>query len=292
MSDVSMLGLGAMGSALARASLRSGRRVTVWNRTSSKAEPLVREGAALAPDVASAIGASPVVIVCVDNYEVTRTLLSAPDVQPRLSERVLLQLSTGTPQEARDGESWAQERGAAYLDGAILAYPDQMGTPDATILVAGAETAFQRCEPLLRSLGGGLTYVGAQVGAASALDCAILSFVFGALLGAIHGARICEVENLPVDEFGAMLAGLVPVVGGEVTQLSERIRAARYGDSQATLGIYASAAQRIVQQARDSRISPEFPLFASGILVKGVQAGFGGEDLAAVIKVLRAGSAS
>ena len=230
--------------------------------------------------------------MCVDNYEVTRAILSAPDVTPKLFERVLVQLSTGTPQEARDGASWAQERGAAYLDGAILAYPDQMGTPDATILVAGAETAFHRCEPLLRPLGGGLTYVGGQVGAASALDCAILSFVFGALLGALHGARICEVESLPVNEFGAMLSGLVPVVGGEVVQVSERIRAGRYGDSHATLGIYASAAQRIVQQARDSRINPEFPLFASGILAKGVQAGFGGEDLAAVIKILRAGSAA
>lgn len=54
MSGVSILGLGAMGSALARALLRDGHRVTVWNRTTSKAEPLVREGAALAPDTASA----------------------------------------------------------------------------------------------------------------------------------------------------------------------------------------------------------------------------------------------
>jgi 3-hydroxyisobutyrate dehydrogenase-like beta-hydroxyacid dehydrogenase len=287
MSDVSMLGLGAMGSGLARALLRDGHRVTVWNRTRSKAEPLARAGAAIAPDAGAAIGASPVVVVCVDNYEVTRALLSAPEVRPRLAGRVLVQLSTGTPQEARDAERWARECEAAYLDGAILAYPDQMGTPDATILVAGTEATFRRCEPLLRSLGGGLTHVGEQVGAASALDCAILSFVFGALLGAIHGARICEVEGLHVDEFGVMLAGLVSVVSGEVTQLSERIRAGRYGDAQATLGVYASAALRMVQQARESRINAEFPLFASGILGNGVQAGFGGEDLAAVIKVLR-----
>ena len=43
MSDVSVIGLGAMGSALARTLLRDGHRVTVWNRTSSKTESLVRD---------------------------------------------------------------------------------------------------------------------------------------------------------------------------------------------------------------------------------------------------------
>jgi 3-hydroxyisobutyrate dehydrogenase-like beta-hydroxyacid dehydrogenase len=291
MSDVSVIGLGAMGSALARTLLRDGRRVTVWNRTSTKAEPLVRDGATPAPDPGSAVAASPVILVCVDDYDVTRAILSGQDVRPRLSGRVLVQLSTGTPQEARDAELWTRDAEAGYLDCAILAYPDQIGTPEAVIFVAGAEATFRRCEPLLRSLAGGLTYVGEQVGAASALDCAALSFVFGALLGALHGARICEVENLRVDEFGSMLAEFVPVVGGEVKQLAERIQADRYGSSQAALRTYAAAAVRIVQQARDSRIDSGFPAYASGAFQKGMDAGFGSEDLAALIKVSRAGSA-
>jgi hypothetical protein len=56
------------------------------------------------------------------------------------------------------------------------------------------------------------------------------------------------------------------------------------------LGIYAAAAVRLVQQARDSRIDGGFPAYASGALQKGMNAGFGGEDLAALIKVLRAGA--
>lgn len=290
MSDVSIIGLGAMGSALARALLRGGHRPTVWNRTTAKADPLVRDGASLAADAASAVAGSPVVIVCVDNYEVTRDILSAPDVRPHLSGRVLVQLSTGTPQEARDAERWARDNGGEYVDGAILAYPDQMGTPEATLLVAGAESSFQRCEPLLRSLAGGLTYVGEEAGAASALDCATLSFLFGALLGAIHGARICEIEGLRVDEFGSMLEELMPVVGGEVKQLSERIQANRYDDSHATLRTYAAAAVRLVQQASDSRVDSSFPAYASTALQKGMNAGLGNEDLAALIKVLRAGA--
>jgi 3-hydroxyisobutyrate dehydrogenase-like beta-hydroxyacid dehydrogenase len=291
MSDVSVIGLGAMGSALARALLRDGRRVTVWNRTSAKADPLVREGATAAPDPASAVAASPVVLVCVDDYEVTRAILSDHRIRPGLCGKVLVQLSTGTPQEARDAERWARETEAEYLDCAILAYPDQMGTPEAALFVAGAEATFRRCEPALRSLAGGLTYVGEQIGAASALDCAALSFVFGALLGALHGARICEVENLRVDEFGAMLAELAPVVSAEVKQVSERIQTDRYDGSQAALRTYAAAAVRLVQQARDGRIDSGFPAYAFGAFQKGMNAGFGGEDLAALIKVMRTGPA-
>ena len=74
-NEVSVIGLGVMGSALARALLRDGHRVTVWNRTSAKAEPLVRDGAVLAPSAASAVGASPIVSVCVEDYKVTRSIL-------------------------------------------------------------------------------------------------------------------------------------------------------------------------------------------------------------------------
>jgi 3-hydroxyisobutyrate dehydrogenase-like beta-hydroxyacid dehydrogenase len=165
-----------------------------------------------------------------------------------------------------------------------------MGTAEAALLVAGAQPTFRRCEPLLRSLAGGLTYVGDQVGAASALDCAALSFVFGALLGALHGARICEVESLRVDDFGSMLAELVPVVGGEVKQLTERIQADRYDGSQAALRTYAAAAVRLVQQARDASIDSGFPSYASGAFQTGMKAGLGSEDLAALIKVMRAGA--
>jgi len=111
MSEVTVIGLGLMGAALARAFLKDGHRVTVWNRTSDKAEPLVQDGAVCAPSAASAVGASPIVIVCIDNYEVTKALLSSKEVASSLVDRILVQLGTGSPQEARDSEVWVQELG-------------------------------------------------------------------------------------------------------------------------------------------------------------------------------------
>jgi hypothetical protein len=55
-NEVSVIGLGMMGSTLAQLLLRHGYRVTVWSRTSAKAEALVRDGADLAPSAAAAVG--------------------------------------------------------------------------------------------------------------------------------------------------------------------------------------------------------------------------------------------
>lgn len=288
MTDVSIIGLGAMGSALARVLLRNGHSITVWNRTSAKTDALVRDGAARAADLANAVAASRLVLVCVDNYAVTRDLLSSPDVRPNLAGRVLVQFSTGSPQEARDGEAWARDCGADYLDGAIWALPHQIGTPEAALGLSGSEAAFKQAEPLLRALADSVTYFGDKAGAAAALDCGAIAVLFGGLLGALHGARICEAEGLRVDEFGAMMADLIHVVGHEIRSVTEKVQINRFDITQNTLRMNFGAAMRLVQQARESGINADFPEYTSRTMEKGMSAGFADQDLAALIKVLRA----
>jgi 3-hydroxyisobutyrate dehydrogenase-like beta-hydroxyacid dehydrogenase len=88
MGEVAAIGLGTMGSALARAPLRDGHRVTIWNRTSAEAEPFVRDGALLALSPAAAVGTSRIVLVCVEDYQVTRSMLGKDEVAPALAGRV------------------------------------------------------------------------------------------------------------------------------------------------------------------------------------------------------------
>jgi 3-hydroxyisobutyrate dehydrogenase-like beta-hydroxyacid dehydrogenase len=285
--NVSMIGLGAMGSALAKALLRDGYRVTVWNRTSSKADPLVEEGAILAPSPAAAVGASPIVIVCLADYTVSHSILAADEVAPVLAGRLLVQLSTGRPQEARDSEAWAQKRDAGYLDGAIMAMPNQIGTSEAAIFASGDEAAFRRTEPLLGSFAGKVRYLGRPVGSASALDFATLSHVFGGLLGAVHGAVICESEGLRVDAFGALLADLAPVIGDMMKHMCNAIHTGMYEPPLGSVATCVDAFEGITQQAEEAGINSEFPVFARGIFKRALAAGYGKEEAAAVIKVLR-----
>ena len=77
MSDVTVIGLGNMGSALAHALLDApqGRAVTVWNRSPEKTALLVDKGAVLAPSPSAAITASPVILICVTNYAAANQIL-------------------------------------------------------------------------------------------------------------------------------------------------------------------------------------------------------------------------
>ncbi len=286
-NEVSVIGLGAMGSALAQALIRDGYRVTVWNRTGAKAEALVRAGAVLAPSAASAVGASPVVLVCVGEGKVTRNILGTEEAAPALAGRVLVELGTGTPQDAREAEVWARERGVDYLVGAIMATPSQIGRPDTTIFASGAETAFRRSEPVLKTVAGNLMYMGETIGLASAWDLATLSCLFGALLGFFHGARVFESEGLRVGDFGSMIAGISPVLGEMIKHAGDVIQTGTYENPQSSVKTCTFGVELFVKQAREARINSEFPAFALGIFKKAMAAGYAEEEVAALIKVLR-----
>jgi 3-hydroxyisobutyrate dehydrogenase-like beta-hydroxyacid dehydrogenase len=286
-SEVSIIGLGTMGSALARALLNKGYKVTVWNRTSLKAEALVREGATLAPDAASAVGASPLVLFCVEDYRVTRSLLEAEEARPLLPGRVVVELSTGTPKDARDAEVWARERGFDYLDGAIMASPSQIARPDTTIFLSGAANAFEKSQPILKTLAGNLIYMGEAVGLAAAWDLATLSCLFGTLLGFFHGARIFESEGLRVGDFGSMIAAIAPALGEMMKRTGEVIEEGNYGEVESSVKTCAVGFELFAKQAREAGINAEFPEFGLGLFSRAMQEGYGEEEAAALIKVLR-----
>src|SRR5687768_7739876 len=131
-TEVTVIGLGQMGSTLAKILLQKDYRVTVWNRTTSKVNALIKEGAIAAPDISSAITSSPVIVICVHDYATSKLILDKEEVTSRLSGRTLIQLTTGSPTDAHESEIWAKKYGADYLDGAIQVAPEQMARPDTT----------------------------------------------------------------------------------------------------------------------------------------------------------------
>ena len=285
MSDVTVVGLGAMGTALARTLVDAGRKVTVWNRSPEKREPLVALGANGPSDFAEALAASPRVIVCISDYQTTEELFGRADATSLLDGRTVVQLSTGTPKEAKQSEAWFNGFGASYLDGAILCWPRDIGTPSGLILVAGQEPVFEACQTDLQHLAADLRYLGPNIAAPSALDLAWLSRLMGVIFGSIHGALLCESEGVPVSEFTALLPANDRAV--PLTQAINDGTFAEVSKGGATLDVAASVLARLRQQAEDAGINSELPDLLCDLAQRAQAAGYGSEESAAIIKVLR-----
>jgi len=281
MSDITVIGLGLMGSALARAIQRAGHNLIVWNRSPAKMQPFIDDGVAAAPDVVSAITASPVILICIDNYAVTNTMLQSDDIEPLLLGRTVVQLSTGTPKEARETSDCITARNVAYLDGAILAGPNSIGTDAAQILLSGDEVARERTGDLLECLGGAVRYLGSNVGAASALDLAWLTTYYGRFMAVIHAANLCKSEDVGIDDFISLFPD-----EPDIQRYAKVIHEESFNKCTATLQVWGAALKRIQQQGVDANINTEVPDFVAGFFKKAVASGYGEENVMSLVKVL------
>ena len=171
--------------------LKAQHRTTVWNCSREKAELLAQDGALVASNWRSP--SSSLIIACLDSYATTHALLLSDDIKARLPGRTIVQLSTGSPHEARDALAMFTKEGTSHLDGAIMAYPEEIGQPNAMILLSGSEFTYQNHKQTLGALGGDLRYVGESIGGASALDMALLTYDLGAIIGVTQGAALCVV---------------------------------------------------------------------------------------------------
>ena len=170
---VLLIGLGNMGTALARTLLGSGYETWVWNRTKEKVGTLLEAGALWSEDVWAAVGFVNSVVMCLSNYDNCVELLSTCS---DLENKTLIQLTTGTASDANSFENLVKQKRGRYLDGAILAYPSNIGDPRCSLLVAGNSLAWKDSEALILKLGGRSQYLGDEVGAPSPASSNAISF--------------------------------------------------------------------------------------------------------------------
>lgn len=233
--SITVVGTGRMGSALVRSLLQSGYRTTVWNRTRDKIDPLVKLGAVVAPSVLEAVNEGEIIIVNVSDYSVTKALLRSDPIAAAIRGKLIVELTSGTPSGAREAAEWFTDRGARYLDGAIMATPDFIGTEAGTILISGAVEAFASNSDVFRALGGNVQHIGEEPGRANALDSALLALMWGALFGTLHAIAVCQAEEIELGELARQWTATAPVVDGLVTDLIKRARAGRFASDDETL---------------------------------------------------------
>ncbi|MGI5370145.1 NAD(P)-dependent oxidoreductase [Streptomyces iakyrus] len=283
-APLTLLGTGAMGTALARAWLAAGHEVTVWNRTPARAEALAAEGAVVARSAAEAVAANRLVVVCLlDDASVGDALDGAA-----LAGRDLVNLTTGTPGEGRTRAAWAEARGARFLDGGIMAVPPMIGLAGSGgyVLYSGSPELFEEHRDTF-AVPAGTRYVGADPGFAALYDVALLSAMNGMFAGMLHAFALVRPEDIAPKDFAPLLVDWLTAMAPAVHQTADQLESGDYTRNVVSnLAMEAAGVPTFLRTAEEQHVSPELLAPYLELMRRRVAQGHGEEDGTGMIELL------
>jgi 3-hydroxyisobutyrate dehydrogenase-like beta-hydroxyacid dehydrogenase len=168
---VGFIGLGRMGSGMARNLLRAGHEVLVFNRSREKAEALVAEGARVAGSPAGAChGSEAVMTMLADDQAVEQIVFGEDGVASALPEGAV-HISSGTISVALARRLAAEHgrRGQGYLSAPVFGRPDAAQSKKLLVVAAGPLELVDRCRPLFDAIGRQTFVAGSDPFRANAL---------------------------------------------------------------------------------------------------------------------------
>ncbi|WP_369200804.1 NAD(P)-dependent oxidoreductase [Streptomyces sp. PU-14G] len=280
-TPVTIIGLGLMGRALASAFLQAGHSTTVWNRTSSKADQLVAEGARLAPTVGDALKAGSLTITCVTDYTALYELLGANDAE--LGGTMLINLTSGSSAQAREAARWAEQRGARYLDGAIMAIPSAVGTADAVILHSGPQADFEAHESTLGALGT-VSYLGSDHGLASLYDVAGLAMMWSVLNAWLQGTAMIRTAGVDAATYAPFAQQIATGVAEWLPGYAEQIDSGSFPAEVSALETDARAMEHLIEESTAVGVNTELPKLLKAMADRAIAAGHGAEQYPVLIE--------
>ena len=162
MSRLAFVGLGAMGSRLARRLLAAGHQVSGWNRTAAKARDLVSVGLEVASSPRAAAEGAEAVFTMVTDDAALRAVTLGPDgiIAGLGSGSVLVEMSTVSPTVVRELEGPVTARGATLIDVPVSGSTITVEQGEASFMVGGDTAALERVRPWLLAMGAAVTHVG------------------------------------------------------------------------------------------------------------------------------------
>lgn len=284
MSDISVIGLGKMGAALASALLEGGRSVTVWNRSAAKAATLVEAGAVLAASLEDAIAASDGAVVCLKNHKTTTELLKPQSGQ--LSGKTIIDLSTGGAEEAVELVAMLTAAGAQWHIGMINAYPSGIGKEETAILCAGPPETWDRWGDAIRTLGGASAHVGTEPAAIPGLFAAMFTARQGFMFGLIYGGAVCRKAGLPMEAFAAQVPVTLGMAGNYADLFMRTVPDRDYDNPGATTDVYLAALDDVMATFEATGTTDAFPRLMRDLAKRGVDEGLAKKELTALVEML------
>ena len=281
MSTIAVLGLGAMGRAIAQRLLEAGHDLSVWNRTPGRDEELVTAGATRADTPADAVRDAGVVVTMLTDPPALEQVLFGPEgaasaIPPNAT---LIEMSTVGPTAIA---SAAERLSAPVLDAPVLGSVPSVETGKLVIFAGGDRAVFDRHAELLAVLGTPM-YVGPS-GSGAWLKLVNNAASTATLVALGELLALTDRAGLGID---AVLQGLE---AGPLASLIERWRPRLKGEDQASyfrLALARKDLALVFDEAEREGVDLSVAETAAARCDEAIEAGLGDEDFGAIVPFLR-----
>lgn len=283
---VAVLGLGIMGSGMARQLLAAGFDVAVWNRSCEKAEPLGDAGAHIGSTPADAATGAAIVVAMLANDDVSRTVWTGEDgaLAAMAPGAIAIESSTLTGDWVFDLARQAAAQGVRFLEAPVTGSRDQAAQGMLRFLVGGDADVIDVARPAFDAMGGALVHLG-PVGSAATVKLAN-NFLCGVQAASLAEAiALFEKHGLDMEQAMSILfdgAPASPMVKGVGRRMLDRDYAPHF-----LVPLMAKDLGYAAQAFADVGIVSEIARAARQRFVEADLAGEGHRDIAAIVEPLR-----
>jgi 3-hydroxyisobutyrate dehydrogenase-like beta-hydroxyacid dehydrogenase len=159
---IAFLGTGQMGSAIAALLIRNGHSLTLWNRTQSRMQPLLQQGATAASSPADAVKTSEVVFTMPMDDAALEDIVFGGDgmLEALPQDAVHVSLSTISVQLSQKLTVEHATRKQSFVAAPVFGRPNVAAEGKLWIVTAGKPETLEKVKPLLESFSRGITVVG------------------------------------------------------------------------------------------------------------------------------------
>ena len=199
MANVGYVGLGEMGSGMVKRLLAAGHSVTGYNRTRSKADPLIERGMQWADSPREVAETADIICSMVTSTKAVQAITQGSDgiLAGLTPHKIYIDMTTMSPQYSKElAAQVAAETQAKMLDAPVSGSTITLEQGKATFMVGGDEKAFNAVKPMLEDIGPNVFHVGDN-GLAVALKIAINLSLAVQMLGFSEGVLLAEKSGIP-----------------------------------------------------------------------------------------------
>ncbi len=283
--NISVIGLGSMGFALAETLLKADFNISVWNRTSSKAQKLENKGANICSTPNEAFKNSQFIVASLSNYEAWNNIIDSNQIDMDLSGKTIIQLTTGSIEEVTALNDWVKKYNGDLLEGIISCFPSQIGTKESLILLAGSDNSINNCKDIISILSPQYKSLGSNLIAPTVLSRAFLSGALGGLIGMMNGAVLCQKADISLDDFKEIYMDRSSIIEQESKRIIHAIATEDTKNTEASVSAWGHGQEALLAISKTLDSNIDFQLALNKLFKKTIEAGLKDHDLSAMHKI-------